>query len=261
MGELAALGITSEPGFQTLIFDQGQDNWEAIEKLFDDWGISPIIEMVPSKAELERARHLMITASKVNGYPQPESNEDSLTPYLNGVYSLEHFNPKFGAPKGQQIGPIRLKKEPSMGRTDFMQVHWLHDLLLVKKTTYETYLQKMQIDFFPIVDYKSEKEFDNIVQLKSQGFAESPLELTDSSIVNDVFFETHTGVKRFQLTGLGVPCFEEDPGPYDFFQSREYFGGDGHASNRLMFVSQRFFKAYKENGLRGLNFYPALKST
>lgn len=256
VAKLSSLGVVTSPGFQTIFLVEGQENWIAIKNLFDEWAIMPIVELSHSLEEQLQAEYLIVTVQRVHGYPQPENSADEIKPYLKGVYSLENYNPDFGAPKGPQIGSIRVKQSPKIGSFDFMQLHWLYDVLLVKKAIYDQHLKDLEIGYIPLIEMKTNRPIESIVQLKVQGIAKSQLDLKDTEVVKNTFMDKKTGVLRYQLTGRRMPAFLSDPGKMHFFESQEYFGGDGAASNKLLIVSQKFFRIVHNNGLRGLNFFP-----
>lgn len=113
----------------------------------------------------------------------------------------------------------------------------------------------MGIECRQVLAYRNQKPLKTVVQLVSQGIAESKLILEESCITKKHFIN-EWNMTKYMLNGESfAPAFETSPGNFDFFVSQEYFGSGGVNENEV-FISQRLYQVLKENRVKGLSYCP-----
>jgi len=111
------------------------------------------------------------------------------------------------------------------------------------------------ISFRPVLQYKTERPLETVVQLSLDIIAESPVRLAGHPYQACPRCERR---KYLPWTRGCLPSFKwsPDPGSTPIVKTQEYFG-DGASAFRQVLVSQSVYSAMDTKGIRGTSFDPA----
>lgn len=243
---LESLGFYLPCGFQTLEVEENHAEWGNLEKLIVPWGCVDIVSTKFTLTEYQSARYLKLSASWHCGYPQPEDN----FAYLSETYDLKAFCKICGAGKHQK-GPFKLLGEPDFGTKHILQLNWIFDAFFCKLNVFDTVFRKFNIKSSQVLDYKSGKPIESIVQLVSQGSVSCKNNIED---YREKLCSTCKRPKYLPVTKGFFPYFHMDT-HLDFFHSMEEFGS-GAAAYHAVFISQALYRKISHMALKGISFTP-----
>ena len=114
-------------GLVSFTMEESSLQWPFVEELIrTQGGAADFYDTFFSSDEILSASWLRLAAKFEQGYPQPESSWD-MTTYADKCL-------RCGA-GFRQVAPFRLKKEPHLGKSDFMSLYWTSTLFCVPRVT------------------------------------------------------------------------------------------------------------------------------
>ncbi len=113
---------------------ESDPNWEIISRFIQSTNASDMNETIFSKEEIRNAEWLRLIPTFEQGYPQPKLH-----------WPIKQLSYEITCPKCaiyKQINPMRLAKEPSLGRKSFMALIWTREIFCTPEVFTE--LDKVQ---------------------------------------------------------------------------------------------------------------------
>ena len=212
-----------------------------------------------SKSEMESAPLLqMIPKHHRGGYPQPENPVDGKD------YLRVSFDMSTGCPtctNGHlQNNPLHLRSNTKLGTADITGVWWLNEFIVSQRA--KDIIEKAGLtgcEFWPLIKHKTGEYFEDIYQLKIT--AELPPMAEQTTFYkNNLFFggavcPNCDGEQVLKsLAYYHADVLEDLP---DFALSNEW---NGARSNRwrLPFMSQKAYRLFQKEKLKGIWWIPAI---
>lgn len=155
-----------------------------------------------------------------------------------------------------QNRPYRLSGSISLGKTtDISGIWWVEDYIIndrLKNIILENGLTGCEI--WPVIMHGADKPFENIFQLKFTG--DLPAMAPETNIVYD-WARNHPDAcsPGADLKGPVIYRGSDLVDIPDFALTKEWFGARG-ACWRWPFMSQRAYRVFKENNIKGIRYYP-----
>ncbi|KDE64819.1 hypothetical protein [Fusobacterium necrophorum] len=275
LSEMRKAGFDLPDNSQYFIVQGDDIRLDKLKKLLgDEWRNYCIVNTEFTEKERHSAPYLSIRASKILGYAQPEDtyeevNEECLPEYpypfdvypcFKDVYEVAATSSNYGMLRGEQIGDFKLTGEPKWGKACIGSIFDAADIFFTTPDIYEKIFKPLGIECRQVLAYGNQKPLKTVVQLVSQGIAESKL-ILEESLITEKYLIKEWNMTKYMLSGESfAPAFETHPGNFDFFVSQEYFGSGGINENEI-FVSQRLYQLLKENKVKGVNYYPCLSAS
>lgn len=226
---------------------ESNENWHKVKDLLTVWKAFDFVSTKYSIRELEYAQFLKLAPSWHCGYPQPEDDFG----YLNLTYDNSNYCEQCGA-GGIQKSPFRMKREPKWGKRHILQLNWVFDEYFVLPEIWERVFRPFGIECLPVLEHKSGKPFDTVVQIKNDRLATSPL----SDMVEYEFEICSVCHRKKYLPitrGMFPHCTEKSD--VHLFRTQEEFGSGASARNAVI-VSHVLYKALRDNHVSGVSFVP-----
>ena len=248
---LDSLGIKYQtqdlPGVKSALvfFDiaESDPRWRRVEELIRAKGASDIFNTVFTKKELLSAEWVRLVPTFERGYPQPEET------WVTNPINYEDHCPECGT--FRQTASFRLKKEPNLGKSDFMSLYWTYALFCTPRILSE--LASHQIRGYEVWDaiiHKTGTPSQRVSQLFIPTIANPGLVR-----VEDLKRERCSlcKVTKYYPHMRGVMYLKRDAlvSDVDIMQTYEWFGS-GHAAYREILVSNRFARLILNNGWKGV---------
>lgn len=212
-----------------------------------------------TKRKMENTPLFMITPLHCRaGYPQPEKEYLSIS-----------FNSADGCPfcsNGRlQTAPLHLCDSIRLGKADITGVEWTNELVVSARA--REIIEQAGVSgctFWELIAQKSNKPFEAVFQLKITGQLPPMAEETVFSESQAVSVSGFT-FRPFCPNGCGEKSLKSLPYYHahdlenipDFAVSSEWIGG-GRGRFRLPFASQKVYRLFRENKLKGLRFEPVM---
>jgi len=201
-----------------------------------------------TKKEIQSARWVRVSPDFIHGYPMPD---------LDGSWMNVSFNEGQDCPKCgmgiKQMAPIHLKREPKMGKRDFMGIFWTFNIF-AKPEVIEV-MSKNNINGFetmPALHYKTKAPLNTVMQLR---FTQE----LSKGLIDDNLTKEFPECGHIKYLGLsrGMYKFARDSfdGMPDFVKTSEWFGS-GHLALRTILASSTFVDLYFKNKWKGLCLEP-----
>jgi hypothetical protein len=270
--EIQALGLPYDPGRITVLnITEDDAAWPEVERLLSLHG-SPVhlINNLFTRKEIEGAEWLEARAQGHHGYPQPEDNFG----YIQQTYDTTGYCPRCGI-GGVQKAPFRLRAEPKVEHSHFLQLNWVFDELFIRREVSAALKESgiTGLSFLPPILHERNRPSERIVQMKVDtvlpaGPDTSGLEPVTCIPDNE---ESHATAGTALDTRVGPYCHRTKhhrmkKGPFrfardafagapDVVKSREWFGS-GASAHRLIIVSRRFREIVSQLKWRGIAFEP-----
>lgn len=195
--------------------------------------------------EILKAEWLRLIPVFEQGYPQPERT------WVRNPISYQDHCPQCGT--FRQTANFRLKKEPNLGKKDFMSLYWTYALFCTHRVLNELETHKIQgYEAWDAIIHKTNTPSERVVQLfiphiASPGLVHvEDLKRVTCSVCHVTKYYPHRrGVMDLKRNAL-VPGV-------DMMQSYEWFGS-GHAARREILVSHKVAQLIIGNGWRGVDF-------
>lgn len=237
------------PEYEILL---GELNRAGIDYVLDE-------DEVYTKSELLQSPILRIVPNgHKGGYPQPEGGGKEEN------YQSFSFDLNTGCPyctNGRlQNKPLRLKSSVNFGRNfDISGIWWLRELIVSKKL--KELIESSNLtgcEFWPVIKHGKNVPFDDIFQLKITG--ELPAMSERAEIIHKPFTKDYLNVCPYGCGSKfieGSVCYrgEDLDGVSDFALTKEWFGVNDEFW-RWPFMSQKSYRLFVENKIKGVRFYP-----
>lgn len=253
--EFDSLGFKLKLGQQALEVFEDDERWFSVCEIVDRIESFHTFGAKFSKDEIDSASFLYMDFPE-SLYPKPEKNYEflrityddncacpggDLTRFPGGIIN--------GCGQGyNQIAPFRVGKLPKLERLPVFGFHWIFDVVLVRRDTYEQIFQPLGIEHWPVLTNRTSEAIDSIVQLKIDNEVDvdtSGLEYRDCQ---------YCGRRKYMINRLR---FYPAPEPIDspIFLSKQRFGAGLHAF-RLIYVSNELYRIIKQANLKSVSFLP-----
>jgi len=249
---LASLDVSfntpDSPLVRTLWFDieESHPEWEQVRQLILKWNAGDIVQTKFTLSELNAARFLQMLPAQHLGYPQPEDDFG----YLAATYDVRCMCPACGMGK-IQVAPFRMKGEPHWGKKQILQLNWVFDEFFVLPQVWEDVFRPLGIGRSDVLDHRTGKPLQNVVQLVITDVAQSPLAITDYA--SEIC--AGCGRKRYFPICRGYfPSFAADPGSH-VCKTQEVFGSGTSAWN-VTVVGSDVYRTMQSQNLAGVAFAP-----
>lgn len=261
------LGITVKEGCDAYVAYRGTNEFETLKAFFGkNWRDDVTIDTDFTESERAESAFLSIGAAKMLGYPQPEDYDEDegeeepeypfdIYPYYENVFEVAGTSPDYGMLRGKQIGNFSFLGEPRWGKSGIGSIFWSGDNFFVTPEAYHAIFEPLTIASRPVLKYKTKQPLKTVLQIIPQGAAKAKL-IIPEELVEETSIIPEWNMTKCILKRQGYyPSFETNPGDYDFFESKEYFGPGG-VTEKELFISQRLYQQMKAHNIKGLKYYP-----
>ena len=245
--QLLALGANlkgSSELIETFEFILNEEGTDKIEMLLSSIPHSKRIITKFTAFEMKSASHFAIAAQWHNGYPQPEDSFKSV------IYNLDSFCEACGINKVQK-SLFCLKKAPIWKTKQVFGLNWVFDELFVQPSAWEELLGRFGIETDEVLFSQHSTQTKLVRQLQIPIF-ECRLQFADEHV-----FETckKCGHNKYNAPTKGFyPALNTDV-VSPMFKTSDWIGSGASAFHPII-VSDDFYRAYNEFGLKGLVFHP-----
>jgi hypothetical protein len=279
--EIDRLGLHYERGdpnnvlelaINVLNVTEDQPEWPEVERLVaKSCSGTHFVSTLFTKAELDTAEWLQLSALGHHGYPQPEEDFG----YQEATYDVSDYCPTCGI-GGVQKAPFRLRAEFKASRSQIVQLNWVFDEFFLRDEAREG-LRRAAItgvEYLAPTLHKTNRQSQQVAQMvvktklppaldpiglqpvtckpeNEEWHAVQRLRLSEPEKL------VHCGRLKYHATHKGSYRFDRDAftGVPDVVKSHEWFGS-GASARRLVIVSQRFRQAVVRSNWRGVSFEP-----
>ena len=235
----------------TFVIAESDLRWEMVANLikvykdYEIYGPSDLIETVFSDDEIRNASWLRLKSTFEQGYPQPKPH------WPIKQLSYELICPKCSIYK--QTHPMRLAKEPNLGRKSFMSLIWTGEIFCTPEVILG--LEKIQAKGYEVRDaviHKTGKPSERVHQLYIPGIA-SPGIIIDDNLERKICPVCGTTKYYPHLKGIMYLKREALLPDNDFMLTNEWFG-HGLLAWREILVSNRVANFILDKGWKGVRF-------
>jgi hypothetical protein len=229
----------------TIEIDESDSRWEQLSSLVMRGKVLDFQQTLFSKDEIYKAEWLRLIPVFARQYPQPEKT------WVSNPINYDDHCPKCGI--YHQKDSFRIKKEPLMGKNDFMTLNWTYELFSTSKVLDELTIRKIQ-DFQP---------WDVIINRTG----------LPSGVIHQLYIPNVTGpglgnlhkqmgtvcpvcsIRKYPFHTRGVMYYQRDAlvPNIEILRTNEWFGSL-HFAFREILVSNRVAKLILENGWHGVEF-------
>lgn len=230
-----------------LDISESDPRWPQIAPLVEQKKPVDMVYTIFSPEEILQAEWVRLVPTFERGYPQPEDGWEKLT------YGNECV--KCGAGYRQKAA-FRLKKEPRMGRHDFLSLYWTYSVFCVPQVV--DALQAHQIrgyDEWKAIIHKTDQPSEVVTQLvfpivAQPGLAEGDkLQPETCPLCGITKYRTHLrGYMRLERAALQLNT--------DIQLTYEWFGSGAHGGFREILVSNHLARLILDRGWRGVTLKP-----
>lgn len=248
--KIESLGIKYKKtlGFQgyyliTFQITESDHRWPRVAELVQLKGRRSLVDTIFTKDEILTAEWVRLIPVFEQGYPQP------YTTWVTNPINYKSHCPTCGA--FQQAASFHLKKEPHLGKQDFMSLFWAYALFCAPHVFNELEVHGIRgYEKWDAIIHKTEVSSQKVSQLYIPTVANPGLVRT-GDLKHEVC--SACGVTKYYPHMRGVMCLARTaltPG-VDILQTHEWFGS-GHSAYREILVSNKFAKLILEIGWRGI---------
>ncbi len=217
--------------------------WPQIEALIWQKNALDVFDTVFTPEEILQAEWVRLIPIFEQGYPQP------YTTWVTNPINYKGHCPACGA--FQQAASFRLKKEPHLGRQDFMSLFWTYALFCTPHVFDELEAHGIRgYEKWDAIIHKTALPSQKVSQLYVPTVANPGLVRAEdlkreicSACGFTKYYPHMRGVMYLARTALVSDV--------DILQTYEWFGS-GHSAYREFLVSNRFAKLILEKGWRGI---------
>ena len=225
--------------------EEGEESWPKVKLLIEEWNAADFVRTEFSRKELEAASFLQGFAL-LKGYPQPANDFG----YLKATYDLSVYCQACGMGK-TQVAPFRMIGEPHWGKKHILQLNWVFDEFFVLPQVWEAVFRPIGIGRSVVLDDRTGKELQNVVQVVIKDVAPSALTMADYP------WESCGGCGRKKYLPISrgfFPLFVADPAS-QVCRTQEFFGSGSSAWNATV-VASDVYRAMQSHKLAGVTFVP-----
>jgi hypothetical protein len=230
----------------TFVIDEADHNWTNVSPLLiKPFSAVNMVETRFSEDEIKKAEWLRLVSTFEQGYPQPKSN----WPIKQLSYELTCTKCAIH----KQTNPMRLAKEPSLGRKSFMSLIWCGEIFCTPEVIQE--LEKIQAKGFEdwdVIIHKTSKASDRVRQLYVPEIASPGVIIGDEPerkicpVCGRIKYYPHVRGPMY----LKKEVLLQDT---DFILTNEWFGS-GYVAWQEILVSNRVARLLLDMGWRGVRF-------
>jgi len=229
----------------TFIIAESDPQWEIVSELVETKGAGDLVETTFTYEEIRNAEWLRLKSTFEQGYPQPKLH----WPIKQLSYDI--ICPKCAIYK--QIHPMRLAKEPSLGRKSFMSTIWAAEIFYTPEVVLGlNSIHANGFENWDVLIHKTGKPSERVRQLYVPGIA-SPGVIIDDELERKICpvcgttkYYPHVKGKMFLKGEALLP-------DTDFILTNEWFG-HGLLAWREMLVSNRVASLVLDKGWQGARF-------
>lgn len=245
--KVSQIGILCRGQYLNFRISEGDPRWPEVAALIGEYDhVLDCCGTTFSPEELYSAAWLKVGGAWLYGYPQPEGGFG----YLTETYNLSAYCASCGQGRTQKA-PFRIRGEPKWGRRHFFQLNWVFDELFVRPGTWETMLRPLGIGSMPVLQHKTGRTLETVLQLV---ISEDPLYDLDLGIFP---YEDCPGCGRRKYLphtrGPFPRSLQYPPNNVHAIKSAQLFGS-GAQSFRAVLVSQAVYRTVVNKQLKGLSF-------
>ena len=232
----------------TFEMTEADERWSRIAELIHEKDALDLYNTIFTAAEIEAAEWVRLSPAYEQGYPQPEDGWEEAT--------YAHACPECGAGY-QQIAPFRLRREPRLGRHDFMSLYWAYTLFATPAVF--AVLAEAGItgyEQWPALLRSSAEPSQLVMQVLCTAAAHPAL--VDADDLEPVVCP-QCGVTRYRTHKRGMMRLRSEAlrRDVDMQLTHEWFGSGGYSFRELL-VSQRLARLVLQHGWRGVRLQPVL---
>jgi len=262
--ELAALGVKatftplpSPPGnpaplgLVTAVVSEQQEQWSVIKAKLESWQAGDLITTRFTPGERRQAKWLAVDPEWHWGYPMPDEDDG----YLAETYDRSMECPSCGAGRVQKR-PFRMAGEPRWGRRSATQLNWIFDEYFVRPEIHRSVFQPFGISSIEVIDHKTGRPLQTVVQLGIEYIASVPLAPERDSITAICGV---CGTPRYEPHVKGFFPRFSGPVQHPLVKSLEFFGS-GKSSWHAVLMRSDLYNACLAHEVRGFLFWPSATS-
>jgi hypothetical protein len=248
---LHRFGVEIKQGSVTFELDESSVPWPEFAPILSERCAVDMASTKFTAAELREAAHLEMVPTWHHGYPQPEDDFE----YLEVSYDLASYCAMCGM-GAHQVAPLHMKREPRWGKKHILQLNWVYDEYFVLPDIWQSVFKPFGVGCMPVVQHRTGKKLETVVQLDVATTASSPLQLLDDQPSERC---DHCNRRKYLPICRGAfPEFAELPDAH-ILKTREYFGS-GASADKGVIVSADLFGKINDLKVRGVGFIPCLQS-
>lgn len=248
--EIENLGITFKktPGLQgyyliTFEITESDHRWPRVAELVQQKDRGSLVDTIFTKDEILAAEWIRLIPIFEQGYPQP------YTTWVTNPINYKDHCPACGT--FQQATSFRLKKEPHLGKQDFMSLFWTYALFCTPHVFDELEAHGIQgYEKGDAIIHKTALPSQKVSQLYVPTVANPGL-VRAEDLKHEIC--SACGFTKYYPHMRGVMYLARTAvvSDVDILQTYEWFGS-GHSAYRELLVSNRFAKLILEKGWRGI---------
>jgi hypothetical protein len=235
--------------YYIILFDIVETNprWKDVSDLIQKYNASDIYQTVFNKKEILAAEWLRLIPIFQQGYPQPEET------WVSNPITYTSHCPQCGT--FQQGSSFRIKKEPGLGKNDFMSMFWMYALFCTPKVLKELETHQIQgYEIWNVIIHNTDLPAQKVSQLYIPAIAQEGLSQVDD--LKRQYCYTCQTTKYFpHMKGIMYLKKEVVNLNFDIMQTYEWFG-DGHAAYREILISNRLAKLILDQNWKGIALKP-----
>lgn len=238
--------LPSPGGLSSLIvFDitESDTRWGVIAAMIANYGASNIQETFFTDEEIRAAEWLRLICVFEQGYPQPKM-----------PWPFKQMDRKLLCPKCaiyQQIAPMRIVKEPHLGRKVFVHTIWTNEVFCIPEVFRGLEeIRAKGYEQWDVLLHKSGQALENVHQLFIPGIA-SPGFLAEQDLGRTLCSECGTTKYYAHMRGIMRIKREALVPDTDFMLTQEWFGS-GYLAWREILVSNRVAQLILDKGWQGV---------
>lgn len=247
-----ALGIKYEggPPHGIGVFDIAESDpaWPEVARLIAEKGIPDTCYTIFTTKEVLSAEWLRVNVTFEQGYPQPETRWKQTTLGLD----LGCVKCRSGV---VQKASFRIKKEPNLGKRDFMSLFWTAVFFATPRVFEAFEVAGLGgYEKWPVIINSTGRPAEKVAQLYAPVVTEPGLLGTDR-LSTEVCKQC--GRVKFNVVMRGRPQYRRSalPEGVDFVRSYEWFGSGGFGFQEI-FVSSRVARIVVDHGWKGVVLDP-----
>ncbi len=229
----------------TFVIVESDPHWAIISELVETKGAVNIVETTFTEEEIRHAEWLRLKSTFEQGYPQPKPH------WPIKQLSYEIICPKCAIYR--QTHPMRVAKEPNLGRKSFMSTIWASEIFCTPEVILE--LEKMNAqgyEAWEAIIHKTGKPSERVRQLYVPGIA-SPGIIFDDDLERKICPVCGTTKYFPHVKGPMYLKREALLPDTDFMLTHEWFG-HGLLAWREIIVSNRIASLILDKGWKGVRF-------
>ena len=230
---------------------------EYIDKLYGYYfkeNITPIIDVIYTKDEYNKAQWYSFRPKYRFEYPQPEDD----FAYKGVSYNDSKFCNNCGGGLTQKDS-FRITKTPKWGKRCFLMLNWIEDEIFINTIAKDILVANniTGLNFLEVINHKKNLVFDDIHQIYVKNELKPGLLNLKQSVKESQNCNVCGSVK-YIYSGKGLTFKKEifDNLNYDILKTNESFG-EGHICARKIIISKKLYQVIKNNSLdKDVEFEP-----